>query len=145
MAIKEKRQTLIRRPMLADTRLAPAAPKSAHLRGFPALPLGHRWPMAWPRQPGPVVREPGAILGPPGADSGPLHGKLAGPSSSLGPPLSIRQVAAFIGCSPWTVRQTLIPRGLPFFRSAASGRLIFYTNQVVGWIENQQAYYPGVK
>ena len=32
-----------------------------------------------------------------------------------------------IGCSPWTVRQTLIPRGLPHFRFKASGRLIFYT------------------
>jgi hypothetical protein len=136
MAIKEKRQTLISRPIPADTRLAPVAPKSPHLRGFPALPMGHRWPMARPRQPGPVMREPGAVLGPPGADSGPLHGKLG--AAEFGPPLSIRQVAALIGCSPWTVRQTLIPRGLPYFRFAASGRLIFYTNQIVGWIENQQ-------
>jgi excisionase family DNA binding protein len=57
----------------------------------------------------------------------------------LGPPLSIREVAELIGCSPWTVRQTLIPRGLPFFRSAASGKLIFYTNQVERWIESQQS------
>jgi hypothetical protein len=56
----------------------------------------------------------------------------------LGPPLSIRQVAALIGCSPWTVRQTLVPRGIPFFRSAASGRLIFYRDQVIRWIEQQQ-------
>jgi len=56
----------------------------------------------------------------------------------LGPPLSIHKVAELIGCSPWTVRQTLIPRGLPFFRSTASGRLIFYTDQVIRWIESQQ-------
>src|SRR5438132_14227618 len=37
--------------------------------------------------------------------------------SPLGPPLNIRQVASLIGCSPWSVRQTLIPRGLPHFRS----------------------------
>jgi hypothetical protein len=56
----------------------------------------------------------------------------------LGTPLGIGEVAALIGCSPWTVRQTLIPRGLPFFRSGASGRLIFYQDQVVRWIESQQ-------
>jgi hypothetical protein len=58
--------------------------------------------------------------------------------AGLGPPLDIREVAQLIGCSPWTIRQTLIPRGLPHFRSGASGRLIFYTDQVVRWIENQQ-------
>ena len=56
----------------------------------------------------------------------------------LGSPLSIRQVADLIGCSPWTVRQKLLPRGLPFFRFAASGKLIFYQAQVVRWIERQQ-------
>lgn len=56
----------------------------------------------------------------------------------LGRPLSIRKVAALIGCSPWTVRQTLIPKGLPHFRSGASGRLIFYEAQIVRWIETQQ-------
>ena len=56
----------------------------------------------------------------------------------LGPPLSIRQVADLIGCSPWTVRQKLLPKGLPYFRSAASGRLIFYEVQVVRWIEKMQ-------
>jgi hypothetical protein len=50
----------------------------------------------------------------------------------------MRDVAALIGCSPWTVRQTLIPRGLPHFRFKANGRLIFYRDQVIRWIENQQ-------
>lgn len=58
--------------------------------------------------------------------------------SRLGHPLGIAAVASLIGCSPWTVRQTLIPQGLPVFRSAASGKLIFYTNQVVRWIERRQ-------
>jgi hypothetical protein len=52
--------------------------------------------------------------------------------------LFIAQVAELIGCSPWTVRQKLIPRGLPHFRSGASGRLIFYEVQVVRWIEKMQ-------
>src|SRR5207302_6471700 len=56
------------------------------------------------------------------------------PAPALGLPLDIKQVATMIGCSPWTVRQKLLPRGLPFFRSAASGRLIFYQGQVVRWI-----------
>jgi hypothetical protein len=56
----------------------------------------------------------------------------------LGVPLNIAQVARLIGCSPWTVRQTLIPRGLPHFRFTANGRLIFYRDQVVRWIENIQ-------
>jgi len=56
----------------------------------------------------------------------------------LGTPMNIRQVAKLIGCSPWTVRQKHIPGGLPYFRSAASGRLIFYHDQVVRWILRQQ-------
>jgi hypothetical protein len=56
----------------------------------------------------------------------------------LGEPLKINEVARLIGCSPWSVRQTLIPSGLPVFRSTAGGRLIFYRNQVVRWIEDQQ-------
>ena len=52
--------------------------------------------------------------------------------------LTITQAACLIGCSPWTVRQTLIPRGLPYFRFRANGRLIFYRDQVIRWIENQQ-------
>ena len=50
----------------------------------------------------------------------------------------MNEVAAMIGCSPWTVRQKHLPRGLPFFRSAASGKLIFYEAQVIRWIEKQQ-------
>jgi hypothetical protein len=86
---------------------------------------------ARPAQPGALVCEPGGFLFPPGSASGP-------PATGLGRPLDIRQVAHLIGCSPWTVRQTLIPRGLPHFRFKASGRLTFFTGQVVRWIESQQ-------
>jgi len=61
------------------------------------------------------------------------------PGPSLGPPLDLPGVAALIGCSPWTVRQTLIRRGIPHFRSGASGRLIFYRDQVIRWICEQQS------
>ena len=57
---------------------------------------------------------------------------------ALGVPLNIRQVAQLIGCSAWSVRQRHIPQGLPHFRSSPSGKLIFYYDQVVRWIlENQ--------
>ena len=73
----------------------------------------------------------------------PLQGLSEGPKStarssaknaSLGRPVSLKQAAELIGCSPWTVRQRLIPLGLPYVRFAASGKLIFYTNQIAAWI-----------
>jgi hypothetical protein len=56
----------------------------------------------------------------------------------LGEPLTISQVAKLIGCSPWTVRQRHLPSGLPHFRAGANGKLIFYRDQVVRWIQSQQ-------
>ncbi|MBA2677444.1 MAG: hypothetical protein H0U76_03485 [Ktedonobacteraceae bacterium] len=56
----------------------------------------------------------------------------------LGEPLNIREVARLIGCSPWTVRQKYILRGLPVFRGGQTGKLIFYREQVVRWILEQQ-------
>jgi hypothetical protein len=61
-----------------------------------------------------------------------------GPESPLGAPLSIRDVARLIGCSAWTVRQKFIPLGLPHLRSGPSGRLTFFSNQVVAWVLAQQ-------
>ena len=58
---------------------------------------------------------------------------------ALGRPLDIRGVAALVGCSPWTVRHALLPRGLPHFRSGANGKLLFYERQVVRWVLRQQA------
>src|ERR1051325_1849723 len=77
---------------------------------------------------------------------GPTRGPASGPGtvrpnnaySPLGPPMNIRQVAQLIGCSVWSVRQRHISQGLPHFRSSPSGKLIFYHDQVVRWIlENQ--------
>jgi hypothetical protein len=56
----------------------------------------------------------------------------------LGETLDLKDVAALIGCSPWTVRHGLIPKGLPCFRPRANGKLIFYRQQVVRWILRQQ-------
>src|ERR1017187_2806814 len=57
----------------------------------------------------------------------------------LGEPLNLKRVAELIGCSPWTVRQRHLPAGLPHVRAGASGKLIFYRDQVVRWIlENQK-------
>src|ERR1039457_2984815 len=61
-----------------------------------------------------------------------------GSESPLGTPLSIRDVARLIGCSRWTVRQKFIPLGLPHLRSGPSGRLTFFSNQVVAWVLAQQ-------
>ena len=80
-------------------------------------------------------RGPGSL---PSSLSAPLPAPARSVFDSLGPPLNIRETATLIGCSPWTVRQTLIPRGLPHFRSTASGKLIFYQNQITRWIEHQQ-------
>lgn len=109
-------------------------PKPAQIRAFPPPSLGQCYPSHYPPQPGPFLREPGAFDG--SHKPGPLPVKRE--TSALGAPLDIRQVAALIGCSPWTVRQTLIPRGLPFFRFKASGRLTFFEGQVVRWIVSQQ-------
>lgn len=57
---------------------------------------------------------------------------------TLGEPLTVREVARVIGCSDWTVRHRHMPLGLPHFRSGPSGKLVFYRNQVVRWILQQQ-------
>jgi hypothetical protein len=142
MAIKKTRQALIsaKAASSADTRVVAMARKPAPIRGFLAPPPGHHWPRAWPGQPGAILAQPEPSWGPSGG--GELPVKLASgvpPGLSLGVPMDIRTAAWFIGCSPWTVRQTLLPRGLPHFRSGASGRLIFYRDQVIRWIYEQQS------
>jgi hypothetical protein len=52
----------------------------------------------------------------------------------LGTPLSIREVAELLGCSPWTIRQKYLPSGLPYFRLGPTGKLIFYRNQIIRWM-----------
>ena len=116
--IKKQKPTSAPKGRTADRR------KMADLRGFLSLSGGQHCPPHCPPQPGPHVREPGPLPRASGA--------------WLGPPLSIAEAARLIGCSPWTVRQTLIPRGLPHFRFKASGRLVFYQDQIIRWIERQQ-------
>jgi len=83
--------------------------KSADSLRFPHDPLGQNYPQHYPQ-----VRE------------------------ALGEPLTIREVAQVIGCSAWTVRHRYLPQGLPHFRSGPMGKLVFYRNQVVLWILQQQ-------
>jgi len=59
-------------------------------------------------------------------------------TDALGDPLTIREVARLIGCSPWTVRHRYLPKGLPHMRSGRLGKLIFYRAQVVRWILQRQ-------
>lgn len=66
-------------------------------------------------------------------------GKLADTfSNALGDAITIREVAAIIGCSVWTVRQRCMRQGLPHFRASRTGRLIFYRNQVIDWLIEKQ-------
>jgi len=106
----------------AANRLQPVRPPRPR-----ALGRGQRRLGVGRGQPGPFVREQGPILPPLESDFGPL-----------GSPMSISEVARMIGCSPWSVRQTLIPQGLPHLRFKANGRLIFYRGQIARWIERQQ-------
>jgi len=57
---------------------------------------------------------------------------------TLGEPLSIQDVAQVIGCSAWTVRHRYLPQGLPHLRTGPMGKLVFYRNQVIQWILQQQ-------
>jgi hypothetical protein len=96
--------------------------KSLSTQSNSAFSLDQHWPGHWPGQPAPTGRQ--------------LRPNLA--PEELGEPLSIRKVARLIGCSPWTVRHTLLPRGLPHLRFKASGKIVFYRIQVLRWIESQQ-------
>jgi hypothetical protein len=59
-------------------------------------------------------------------------------TGSLGEPMDIGQVAGLLGCSAWTVRQRYLPQGLPHLRACASGKLVFFQEQVIGWILKRQ-------
>lgn len=56
----------------------------------------------------------------------------------LGSPMTVHQVTQFLGCSAWTVRQRYLRQGLPHLRACASGKLIFFREQVIGWILKRQ-------
>lgn len=56
----------------------------------------------------------------------------------LGEPLSIREVAGLIGCSVWTIRQRYLRAGIPFVRLRPYGKMIFYRNQIIQWLLDEQ-------
>lgn len=56
----------------------------------------------------------------------------------LGEPMDIEDVAALLGCSPWTVRQKYLPAGLPHLRASRHGRIVFFREQIVDWILERQ-------
>jgi hypothetical protein len=92
-----------------------ATPKAKQLLAFAPPPLGHSSPGHCPPQcPHPNDTNP------------------------LGSPLSVREAAALIGCSVWTVRQKYLPLGLPHFRVGATGKLTFYKTQIIRWLIAQQ-------
>jgi len=56
----------------------------------------------------------------------------------LGDPMTIEEVAALLGCSPWTVRQRYLRQGLPHLQASARGKLIFFREQIIAWVEKRQ-------
>jgi hypothetical protein len=74
-----------------------------------------------------------------GGQSGPKHYPQGKEGISLGAPLSIADVAALLGCSPWTIRQKYLPKGLPHLRASRAGKLVFFRNQVIDWILRHQS------
>jgi len=62
----------------------------------------------------------------------------------LGEPLTIADVAALLGCSPWTVRQRYLRQGLPFLQARPRGKLIFFREQVVAWTLKRQQQKGGI-
>jgi hypothetical protein len=93
--------------------------RSAPTLDYPTSGLGQRNPQHYPHREEPTASGPSA---PP----------------TLGDPLSIRDVAELLGCSAWTVRQRYLPQGLPHLRTCASGKLVFFREQVIGWILKRQ-------
>src|ERR1700756_226871 len=59
-------------------------------------------------------------------------------SESLGDPMDIEGAAKLLGCSVWTVRQRYLPQGLPHLRASATGKFVFFREQVISWILKRQ-------
>ena len=83
-----------------------------------------------------LAESPRAVL--PEALPTPVGSLEGSKNEPLGEPMSVSEVARFIGCSVWTVRHRLLRQGLPHFRLLGSKKLIFYRNQIVRWILEKQ-------
>lgn len=64
--------------------------------------------------------------------------QLDTPEFPLGDAMEIEDVALLLGCSAWTVRQKYVRQGLPFLRTSASGRFVFFRRQVLDWVLERQ-------
>jgi len=62
----------------------------------------------------------------------------------LGDALTIEEVALLLGCSPWTVRQRYLRQGLPYLQARPRGKLVFFREQVIAWIEKRQRQKGGI-
>lgn len=78
------------------------------------------------------LRQFAAVQSPTCAPSGSEH------HPQLGQPLTIEEVARLLGCSPWTVRQRYLSQGLPHLRASAGGKFVFFSKQVLQWIQKRQ-------
>lgn len=63
---------------------------------------------------------------------------------ALGHPLAIDEVAELLGCSAWTVRQRYLRQGLPYLQARPRGKLVFFREQVIAWIEKRQRQKGGL-
>jgi len=68
----------------------------------------------------------------------------ATPPQPLGEPLTIQEVADLLGCSPWTVRQRYLRQGLPYLQARRRGKLVFFRDQIIAWIEKRQRQKGGI-
>jgi hypothetical protein len=72
-----------------------------------------------------------------------LHSS-GGQRAALGEPLAIEDVAVLLGCSAWTVRQRYVRQGLPYLQARPRGKLVFFREQVIAWIEKRQQQRGGI-
>ena len=129
-AINERKDSALAGPITPK----PKSLKYASLRQLGPESLGQGGPRHCPPLRGPNVGQPGPSKW---ASTPSIPGQLRA-ASGLGTPLDIKATAKLIGCSPWTIRHRLIPMGLPHLRFMAGGKLIFYQDQLVAWIEKKQ-------